>query len=114
GTQIPLTVTVDQSLTASFIAKLAKRFDRAAADAHLLLRAGRPYITLEKPGRKLDQKRAVHDIAAALTTGVRDPIPLAMVPVQAGITRANFGPVIVIHSGLHSLYLYSDMRYWRV
>jgi len=114
GTQVPLTVTVDQSVTASFIAKLAKRFDRAAADAHLLLRAGRPYITPEKPGRKLDQKRAVHDIAAALTTGVRDPIPLAMLRVKAGITRANFGPVIVIHRGLNRLYLYRGMRYWRV
>ena len=113
GTQIPLTVTVDQSVTALFIAKLAKRFDRAATNARLLLRSGRPFITREQPGRKLDQKRAVRDVVAALTTGVRDPLPLAMSRIKASVTRANFGPVIVIHRGQNHLFLYRGMRYWR-
>src|SRR5205807_3903174 len=56
ATQIPLPVAVDQSVTVTFIAKLAKRFDRPPTDAKLFLRSARPYITREKPGRKLNQK----------------------------------------------------------
>ena len=114
GTQLPLPVTVDQSMTATFVAKLAKRFDRAPTDAHLFLRASRPFITREKPGRKLDQKRAVRDVVDALTSGTRDPIAVAFKSVRASLTRTNFGPVIVIHRGLNRLYLYRGMRFWRV
>ena len=76
-TSIPLGVSVDQTMTASFIAKLGKRFDRTPVDSMLTLRGGRPFLTKEKAGRKLDQKRAVR----------------------------NVGPVIVIHRGLNRLYL---------
>ena len=114
GTQLSLAVTVDQSVTAAFVAKLAKRFDRAPTDARLFLRGSRPFITREKPGRKLDQKRAVRDVVSALTEGARDPITVAFKRVRAGLTRANFGPVIVIHRGLNRLYLYRGMRFWRV
>ncbi len=113
GTQVPLPVSVDSSVTASFIAKLAKRFDRPATDARLFLRSGRPFITPEQPGQKLDQKRAVRDVVTALTTSVRDPIPLTMLRLKATVTRANFGPVIVIHRGRNQLYLYRGMRFWR-
>jgi lipoprotein-anchoring transpeptidase ErfK/SrfK len=113
GTSIPLPVTVDQSVTASFIAKLAKRFDKAPTNSRLFLRAGRPFITREQPGSKLDQKRAVRDVVAALTNSVRDPIPLTLLRVKPTLTRANFGSVIVIHRGQNRLFLYRGMRYWR-
>jgi lipoprotein-anchoring transpeptidase ErfK/SrfK len=114
GTQLPLAVSVDQSVATAFVAKLAKRFDRAPTDAKLYLRASRPLITPERPGRKLDQKRTVRDVVAALTAGTRDPILVAFKSVKAGLTRASFGPVIVIHRGLNRLYLYRGMRFWRV
>jgi lipoprotein-anchoring transpeptidase ErfK/SrfK len=113
-TQIPLAVTVDQSVTAAFVAKLGKRFDTAPVDSKLLLRRGRPFLTKEIPGRKLDQRKALRDVVAALTANVRDPVPLNAKRVKATVTRANFGPIIVIHRGLNRLYLYRGMRFWRV
>ena len=114
GTQVPLPVTVDQSVTAAFIAKLAKRFDRAPTEARLFLRSGRPFITQEKPGRKLDQKRTVREVVTALTDGSREPIAVPFKRVKAAVTRASFGPVIVIHRGQNRLFLYRGMRFWHV
>jgi lipoprotein-anchoring transpeptidase ErfK/SrfK len=114
GTSILLPVTVDQSVTASFIAKIAKRFDKAATNSRLLLRAGRPFLTPEQTGSKLDQRRAVRDVVTALTNGIRDPIPLTLLRVKPAVTRANFGAVIVIHRSQNRLFLYRGMRYWRV
>jgi lipoprotein-anchoring transpeptidase ErfK/SrfK len=114
GAAVALPVAVDQSVTAAFIAKLAKRFDRAPINATLLLRAGRPFLTTEQPGHKLDQRRAVHDVVVALTNGVRDPLPLSTISVKATVTRANFGPVIVIHRALNRLFLYRGTRFSRV
>jgi len=113
-TQLPLQVSVDQTVTAGFVAKLGKRFDRAAVNAQLLLRRNRPFITRDRAGRKLDQRRTVRDAAAALTANKRDPIRLATRAIKPKVTRAKFGPVIVIHRGLNRLYLYRGMRFWRV
>lgn len=112
-TQIPLPVTVDQTVTSAFVAKLAKRFDRDPVDAQLFLRNGRPFLTLERAGRKLDQRKAVRDVVAALVANARDPLTLTARAEKATVTRANFGPVIVIHRGLNRLYLYRGMRFWR-
>jgi lipoprotein-anchoring transpeptidase ErfK/SrfK len=114
GTSIALPVTVDRPRLTAFVAKLAKRFGRSATNAQLFLRNGRPFITADKPGTKLDQKQAVRDLLTALNAGTRDPIAARMLPVKAAVTRANFGPVIVIHRGQNRLYLYRGMRYWRV
>jgi lipoprotein-anchoring transpeptidase ErfK/SrfK len=113
-TQVPLTITVDQSVTTGFIAKLAKRFDRAAVDSKLLLRNSRPFLTKERPGIKLNQRKAVHDTVDALVANERTPIPLVARHPRAKVTRANFGPVIVIHRGANRLYLYNGTRYSRV
>jgi lipoprotein-anchoring transpeptidase ErfK/SrfK len=114
GTAVQLPVTVNQSVTTSFIAKLAKRFDRAPTNARLVLRNSRPFITGEQSGRRLDQRRVVRDVVTALTNSVRDPIAVKMLAVKATVTRANFGAVIVIHRGENRLFLYNGMRYWRV
>jgi lipoprotein-anchoring transpeptidase ErfK/SrfK len=113
-TQVPLTITVKQNVTAAFIAKLAKRFDRAPTDAKLLLRHGRPFLTKERVGSKLDQRKAVHDTVAALIANEREPILLVAHHPKAKVRRANFGPVIVIHRGENRLFLYTGTRFWRV
>src|SRR5256885_7629387 len=59
---IPLGVTVISGTIADFVAKLAQRFDRPAVDSKLLLRQLRPWLSSERAGRKLDQRRAVRDI----------------------------------------------------
>jgi lipoprotein-anchoring transpeptidase ErfK/SrfK len=112
-TNIPLGVVVDRAKTSNFIAGLAKRFDRKSVDSSLTLRRGRPFLTKEKAGRQLDQKRAVRDVVAALTTNVRDTVKLVFRSQKAAVRRSNFGPVIVIHRGQNRLFLYRGMRFWR-
>jgi lipoprotein-anchoring transpeptidase ErfK/SrfK len=113
-TAVPLSVTVDEAVTAAFMVKLAKRFDRAATDSKLFLRQGRPFVTKERRGVKLNQRKGVRDTVALLTANERRPVVLAVRRSSPKVTRANFGPVIVIHRGANRLYLYRGMRYWRV
>jgi len=111
---VPLGVTVAGDKTAAFVAKLAQRFDRAAVDSKLFLRELRPWLSKERFGRKLDQRRAVRDINAALVGGVRNAIPLVQVRLRPSVTRQNFGPVIVIRRGSNRLFLYTGMRFRRL
>jgi lipoprotein-anchoring transpeptidase ErfK/SrfK len=112
-TAVPLGVTVAGGKTAAFVAQLARRFDRKPVDSKLFLRHLRPWLSKDRVGRKLEQRRAARDITAALAGGVRDGIVLGHTTVRPKITRKNFGPVIVIRRGLNRLLLYDGMRYRR-
>jgi lipoprotein-anchoring transpeptidase ErfK/SrfK len=110
---VPLGVTVTPGAPAAFIATLAKRYDRPAVDAKLFLRHLRPWLSKEGAGLKLDRRTAVRDVASAVATGVRTGITLTQSRVRPKVTRANFGPVIVIRRGSNRLYLYSGTHYRR-
>ena len=112
-TAVPLGVTVAGDKTAAFVARLAQRFDRKPVDSKLFLRHLRPWLSKERAGRKLEQRRAVRDITAALTGGVRDSIVLGGTALRPKVTRRNFGPVIVIRRGLNRLLFYDGMRFRR-
>jgi lipoprotein-anchoring transpeptidase ErfK/SrfK len=111
---IPLGVTVVPGAPAAFVATLAKRYDRPAADARLFLRQLRPWLSKEQAGLKLDRRSAVRDVATAVATGIRTGITLTQVKVRPKVTRANFGPVIVIRRKSNKLFLYNGMRYQRL
>ena len=111
---IPLGVSVVPGAPAAFIATLAKRYDRPAVDAKLFLRQLRPWLSKEQAGLKLDRRTAVHDVATAVATGVRTGITLTQSPVRPKVTRANFGPVIVIRRGSNRLFLYNGMHFRRL
>jgi lipoprotein-anchoring transpeptidase ErfK/SrfK len=110
---IPLGVTVVSGAIADFVAKLAQRFDRPAADSNLLLRHLRPWLSPERVGRKLDQRRAVRDINNALAAGTRDELRLVTTVLKPKVTRRNFGPVIVIRRNSNRLLLYDGMKFRR-
>jgi lipoprotein-anchoring transpeptidase ErfK/SrfK len=110
---IPLGVSVVSGTIADFVAKLAQRYDRAAADAKLSLRNLRPWLSMERAGRKLDQRKAVHDINTALANMTRGELRLTTKTVKPEVTRTNFGPVIVIRRNSNRLFLYSGMKYRR-
>jgi lipoprotein-anchoring transpeptidase ErfK/SrfK len=112
-TAIPLGVTVEPGAVADFVTTLAQRFDRPAADAKVYLRDLRPWLSTEKPGRKLVQRTAVHDINVALTDASRQQVALVTAVVKPKVTRRNFGPVIVIRRSSNQLLLYDGMRYVR-
>jgi lipoprotein-anchoring transpeptidase ErfK/SrfK len=113
NTAVPLGVTVTNGTLGEFVAGLAKRFDRRAVDSKLFLRGLRPWLSRERSGRKLDQRRAVRDVTAALVNGTRETIPLAQTNLRPKITRRNFGPVVVIRRGSNRLQLYDGMRFRR-
>jgi lipoprotein-anchoring transpeptidase ErfK/SrfK len=112
GSAIPLGVTVNGG-TADFVAKLAQRYDLPAADAKLSLRQLRPWLSKEHAGRKLDQRRAIHDINVQLAAVVREPVVLVQNRVRPKVTRRTFGPVIVIRRQSNRLFLYEGTRYRR-
>jgi lipoprotein-anchoring transpeptidase ErfK/SrfK len=113
NTAVPLGVTVSSEKTADFVAKLAQRFDRVAVDSKLFLRHLRPWLSKERVGHRLDQRRAVRDITAALVGGAREAIALHQTTLRPKVTRRNYGPVIVIRRRSNQLFLYRGARYWR-
>ena len=113
NTAVPLEVTVDANRAAGFVAELARRFDRSPVDSKLFLRQLRPWLSKERSGHKLDQRRAARDITAALTAPVRAPVTLSQKLLRAKLTRRNFGPVIVIRRHSNQLFLYQGMRFQR-
>jgi lipoprotein-anchoring transpeptidase ErfK/SrfK len=111
---IPLGVSVVPGAPAAFIVTLAKRYDRPAVDAKLFLRQLRPWLSKERAGLKLDRRAAVRDVATAVATGVRTGIILTQSKVRPKVTRANFGPVIVIRRNSNKLFLYNGVHYRRL
>jgi lipoprotein-anchoring transpeptidase ErfK/SrfK len=110
---VPLGVTLTGEKTTEFVAQLAKRFDRPVLDSRLFLRRLRPWLSKERVGLRLVQRRAVRDITSALVRGAREAVPLFQTKLRPKVIRRNFGPVIVIRRGSNRLFLYSGMRYRR-
>jgi lipoprotein-anchoring transpeptidase ErfK/SrfK len=109
-----LAVIVRPARVKAFVASLAKKVEQAPVNARLLLRNVKPYLTAERPGVSLIQFAAVKAIAKELRLNVRTSITLTTKKTPADVTRANFGPVIVIHRGSNRLYLYAGARPNRV
>ena len=110
NTDVPLTVRVAGAKVRAYVALLAKRFDRAAVDSHLLLRGVKPYVTRSKAGRSVQRGPATAAIVRALTQSDRLPMLLPVKTVAPTITRATIGGVIVIQRESKSLNLYDGMR----
>ena len=112
GTAVSLGVTVNGG-TAAFVAQLAQRFNRPATDAKLFLRNLRPWLSKERAGLKLEQRKAVRDINVQVTAVVRVPVRLVQDRVRPKVTRNTFGPVIVIRRQSNRLFLYQGIKYRR-
>jgi lipoprotein-anchoring transpeptidase ErfK/SrfK len=110
GADVPLVVTVARPRIRTYVAKVAKRFERAPVDAQLSLRRLRPWISKEVPGLTLDRKRSAASIAASLIGGSRALLRLPTRTVAPQVTRKGWGPVIVIRRGQNRLYLYRGMH----
>jgi hypothetical protein len=113
GTRLPLAISTNTTTTAAFVARIAKRYDRLPVDSKLFLRRGRPWLSKERVGYKLDQRRAVRDIVGVLNPSTREPVKLVRRVLKPKVARRNFGAIIVIHRGLNQLFLYRGMRFAR-
>jgi L,D-transpeptidase-like protein len=114
GTRIPLVVEVNRARVRAYVRIVAKRFDAEPVEAQLYLRDLRPWIAKPHPGRVLYRGRAEAAIVSALIRNKRGPLRLRQKPIAPKLTRANFGPVVVIRRGSNRLHLYRGMRPWRV
>ena len=114
NSRVPLFVNLRPGGVSRYVKALARRFDRAARDAELTgLRNFRPWITKERPGKALRQKAAVRAIVAALRTHTRMPFRIRAVRADPRVTRARYGPIVVIRRESKTLNLYRGMRLWK-
>jgi lipoprotein-anchoring transpeptidase ErfK/SrfK len=110
GSTLALAVAVDRPRTAAYVARLARRFERPAVDARLVLRNARPVILPERAGRRIDRARAVRDLVARLTANVRRPVRLVSQTFAASVRRADFHSIVVIRRSDNRLTLYDGAR----
>jgi lipoprotein-anchoring transpeptidase ErfK/SrfK len=113
GTTLPLHGTVDAQSVATFVSRLAQRFDRKPAAAKLFLRGAKPVVSPAVLGRTLKSRAAVKALTAELVSGTRVPITLAFTFERPAPVPGTTGPVIVIRRGSNLLTLYNGARYVR-
>ena len=91
---------------------LDKRYRVEPESAELVgLVAARPSISTEKFGREVRRGWMTHAIANRLASTVRRPLPLAFRELKPTVTKAEFGPVIVIQRGANVLTLYNGEQH---
>ena len=113
NTRVGLVVVVRKLRVHEEVARLAKRSDRAARDARLLLRHLRPFVIEQRPGRSLLRGTAERMLTNALRKNRRDEVVLPGKPVRPKVTQAAFDHVIVIRRGSNRLFLYRRTQYVR-
>jgi lipoprotein-anchoring transpeptidase ErfK/SrfK len=113
GARIPLFVKIRSGGVARYVRALGRRFDKPVRNAELAgLRDFRPWITKEETGRAIRQRPAVRAIVAALRSH-RRALRVRAVRVEPTMTRARYGPIIVIRRESKVLNLFRGMRLWK-
>jgi lipoprotein-anchoring transpeptidase ErfK/SrfK len=113
GSNAELVVSVRGSLVRDWADHVRQRYVRKPADATLAFRNGRPLITKERLGRRLDAHVLTVKVVAALETNSRLPVRVHTHVVRPAVTSTSFGPVIVINRSANRLTLYDGMRFVR-
>jgi lipoprotein-anchoring transpeptidase ErfK/SrfK len=106
GTNVNLVVAVRGAPLRAWVAKVERRFSRAAVDAALTFPGARPRIRLDRPGRELDSAALTKRVITALQTNTRLPVRVRTVAIAAQVTADAFKDSIVINRSANRLYLY--------
>jgi lipoprotein-anchoring transpeptidase ErfK/SrfK len=107
GEAVPLTAEVDVPAVKDFVRALDKRISYPAKDAELIgLNGLTPEISDAEPGLQVMKVLTVKRIAQALEAAQMPRVRAAVRPVAPQLTRASFGPVIVIRRGANELRYY--------
>jgi lipoprotein-anchoring transpeptidase ErfK/SrfK len=110
GKTVRLRATIDQSLLASYVESLAKRFDRAPVSSRLLLRRIEPVVTKARPGFAIRLLPTRMLLRNQLREGVRGTIRVPTRVLKPTVEPDARGPVIVIRRGANRLSLYHGAR----
>ena len=114
GDDVEVRVVVDRKQVRRYVDALQERFGFSAEDAQIVkLVEGRPEIADSKWGLAVRRRTMVVGITRLLKTRIRPTIPLVTETLKPTLTRANFGPVIVIHRGSNRLALFNGEQPWR-
>lgn len=112
--RVSLRVSYDDSAVGSYVAALAKVFNRAPVSAKVIgANARGPIFRDGRVGLAVEQRTLRAGIARELASGVRHPLVLLMAAVQPQRTADNFGPVIVVDRAAHTLRLYQTHKLLR-
>jgi L,D-transpeptidase catalytic domain/Putative peptidoglycan binding domain len=114
GSDIGVSVDVDRDKVRSYVRALDEQFGISPANAVVTgLVDGRPQIADSTWGREVRRQTMVRAIVRTLRTRIRPALPLVMRTLKPSVSKAGFGPVIVIHRGSNSLQLFNGERPWR-
>jgi lipoprotein-anchoring transpeptidase ErfK/SrfK len=114
GDDIEVRTEADRSQIRSYVRALDRRFGRPAKNAELLgFRNGRPDISPSEWGRAVRRATMTSAIARTVRKRIRPRLPVVMKPVKPAVTRAKYGPVVVIFRGSNRLELFDGIRHVR-
>jgi lipoprotein-anchoring transpeptidase ErfK/SrfK len=113
GTNVDLVVSVRGAPLRAWVASVVKRFARTPIDATLKLKNGKPFVTKDRPGRRLDPTRLTERIVAALRGNTRLPVRVHTKTVASKVAVGTFADVIVINRELNHLYLFAGNKLQR-
>jgi lipoprotein-anchoring transpeptidase ErfK/SrfK len=111
GAAIEVRVAVDKNRVRRYVAELDRRFRVPAQDARLVGLSGmRPAISEASWGQTVRQGTMVAAVTRMLRTRIRPRIAVVLRPLKPAVTRARFGPVIVIQRESKRLTLFDGSR----
>jgi hypothetical protein len=112
--RLVLDVRVPHVALRRYVARLSRRIDRPARDAKLggLVR-GRPFVRPDRAGVAVLRRAAQRAIAVSLERGSRHSVRIPVRRIQPKVTRAGFGPIVVIERGSNTLRLYRGPALWQ-
>jgi hypothetical protein len=110
GERLDLGVAFSHDGVRRFVNEVARTFDQEPVDARLVGLTGnrRPQITESVNGIAARRALLERELVLELEQGKRESIVLPTRTVPAKVTRATFGPVIVISRGANTLWLYDS------
>ena len=113
GAAVPLHVLLDRPRLESYSAELAREYSRPPVDASVRLRGMRPVVTGERVGLAVSARTLETALGAAVRSGSRGPVEIRSALRRPRVTKADFGPVIVISRSANRLYLYRGSHKWK-
>jgi lipoprotein-anchoring transpeptidase ErfK/SrfK len=111
GSDVVLAPDVDHAAVEAFVAAVAAKLTRPARDARLVgLDGTAPRISAAAPGRRVLRELTARRVTRALESARGRRVRVATKVVEPAVTRAHFGPVIVIRRAANELRYYLGTR----